>query len=722
MDDDNTLSRFDSANEAIFAMDLNGVITYCNKAAENLYEWTKEELIGRPFSLIFSENDNLQIKIILQEIKQNKREQIFENRRITKSSRAVKVSALFSPILDSLGNVVGISSIEKFTFTAVSLMVKNQELIEATPDAIVVANEQGEIVLVNSQVERLFGYKKEELLGQQIELLIPERFREIHKAHRKHFYQFPQERKMGEGRELLARRKDGSEFFVDVALNPLVIEGTTFVSAAIRDISDQLKTKKRFKDLLDLYIDAVVLIDNQGKIQEVNKQAEYLFGYSRNEMLSQHVKLLVPEQFPNDYLAHINDLFVNRQKRISGLDMTLHGKRKDGSQFPTEITLAPLDMEQETLVSAIVRDITSRKAFERQLRESEQLFRLLVDVAIDSILTVDDQGTILSYNNASETIFGYPQQYIIGKNIILLLDRVNSNELRSALQYPENPENQIFFEKYHKIICKRENGETFPAEVSIGRTVFEEKPIYIWILRDITERERLTKMKTEFVSTVSHELRTPLTSINGAIGLILMGKGGKLTPEMKNLVDIAHRNSERLVLLVNDILDVEKIEADKMTFNTETVDLVDLIPAILESDRVYADKFHVNLTSDIPFQTLKIKTDRQRLTQVITNLLSNAVKFSPPQETVKVKVERRQEKVRISVIDRGPGIPHNFQAKLFQKFVQVDSSDNRQRGGTGLGLVIAKAIIQKLGGTIGFKSETGKGSTFYIELDMEPGH
>ncbi|MEI8365531.1 MAG: PAS domain-containing sensor histidine kinase [Parachlamydiaceae bacterium] len=593
-------------------------------------------------------------------------------------------------------------------------------LFDSIEDGIIVSDNLGKIILINKYAEKLLGYQREELIGSLIEVLVPDRFTKIHKEHKQNYFQHPQIREMGHGRELYAKRKDGSEFLVEIGLSPVTIDDVHCVCATMRDISERVKTRKRFKDLLDLFLDAVILMDEQGNIQEVNAQAEHLFGYQYDEVISKKIELLVPEKFPEDYQNVIKDLFVKNQKKIMGTDMILHGKRKDGSQFPTEITLNPLEMEQETLIAAIVRDITSRKQFERQLFESEQRFHSLVDVAIDSILTVDDQGLILFYNNASETIFGYSRQYILGKSIHVLLSDLNNHDILNALKFPDQAENKKFFEKYHNILCKRENGEIFPAEVSIGRISFEGKPVFTWILRDITDRQRLIKMKSEFISTVSHELRTPLTSINGAIGLILMGKGGKISPEMRTFVEIAHRNSERLVLLVNDILDVEKIEADKMAFNMETVDLVKVLKNIMENDRVYADSFQVSLAYDCPYKSLMLKTDTQRLTQVITNLLSNAIKFSSPKETVTLKVEQQKNKVRISIIDHGPGIPKAFQPKLFQKFVQLDSSDNRKRGGTGLGLAIAKMITQKLGGTIGFKSQEGKGSTFYIELDTGP--
>ena len=595
------------------------------------------------------------------------------------------------------------------------LKTKYFKLLETTPDGILIADSKGFIVFINHQIEQLFGYSKDELLNQKVEFLIPERLKENHERFRDNYIDHPTPRVMETGRELYAKKKDGSEFLVEIGLTPIIIDNETYISASIRNMSEKIKNRKQFKDLLDTSIDAMLLIDKNRVIREINKQAEMLFDYSRSEILSQDVALLIPEHFVQEYAKHQNDLFINKKTIVIGIEMEIFGKKKKGEQFPVEISLTTIEMEHETLISAIIRDITSRKAFEQQLKESEQRFKSLVDIAIDSIITLDDQGKILSYNHASETIFGYSSEYILSKSINMLLADTNNLEIRKAIA--NHSENNSFFEKYHKILCTRQNGQTFPAEVSLSRMKSKENTLFIWILRDITERERLNKMKTEFVSTVSHELRTPLTSIKGAISLILIGKGDQISEEMQNLLEMANRNADRLTLLINDILDLEKIEGDKMVFKMETIDLVQFIPLIVQSDLVYAQQFHVTLECDIPFDKLFIVSDKQRLMQVLTNLLSNAVKFSYPQGVVTVKVERINDKIRISVVDHGCGIPATFQTKLFEKFVQVDSSNTRKKGGTGLGLSIAKMITQKLGGTIGFTSKEGKGSTFYIELD-----
>ncbi|MDO8386447.1 MAG: ATP-binding protein, partial [Polaromonas sp.] len=233
----------------------------------------------------------------------------------------------------------------------------------------------------------------------------------------------------------------------------------------------------------------------------------------------------------------------------------------------------------------------------------------------------------------------------------------------------------------------------------------------------VTELKRIDRMKSEFVSTVSHELRTPLTSIRGSLGLISGGVAGVLPDAAKNLIAIASNNCERLIRLINDILDIEKIESGKMGLNVQPTDLGPLLAQVLAANSHYGASQAVPLKLEMPDGTLVVRADSDRLVQVITNLLSNAMKFSPPDTPVEVRLLRAAgSRVRVEVRDRGPGIPEEFRKRIFQKFSQADSSDTRAKGGTGLGLNISRAIIERLGGSIGFDTEAGVGTTFFFEL------
>lgn len=235
--------------------------------------------------------------------------------------------------------------------------------------------------------------------------------------------------------------------------------------------------------------------------------------------------------------------------------------------------------------------------------------------------------------------------------------------------------------------------------------------------RDITEQKRTAQLKNDFISTVSHELRTPLTSIRGSLGLIAAGVAGELPPKAANLVNIAHTNSERLVLLINDILDIEKIESGVITFKIRQMPVRQVLEqAIAASSNYMADsRIRIVLVDDAPRAEANIDPDR--LHQVMANLLSNAIKFSHTDGTVTVKLQRRdRDMLRLSVVDQGAGIPEAFRSRIFGKFEQADASSTRKIGGTGLGLSIVKAIAEKLGGAVSFETEEGKGTSFHVDL------
>ena len=232
----------------------------------------------------------------------------------------------------------------------------------------------------------------------------------------------------------------------------------------------------------------------------------------------------------------------------------------------------------------------------------------------------------------------------------------------------------------------------------------------------LEEQRRLERLKDEFISIVSHELRTPLTAIHGSLGLVCEGRAGALPPKASQLVDIAYRNSQRLVRLATDLLDLQKIESGSLTFDLRSHDLAGLLEAAVEANQPFGSRFEVALVlADVP-RDVQVRVDADRMMQVLTNLLSNAAKFSPPHSRVTLGGERRGGEVRVSVTDRGPGIPRDFRDRIFQRFAQADSSTTRQREGTGLGLSISKAIVEHLGGRIGFESQEGVGTTFFIDL------
>ena len=258
-------------------------------------------------------------------------------------------------------------SAEKYQRDAHVLQTSLGGVLEAAPDAIVLVDPAGRIVLANSQAERLFGFARVDMIGKPIESLVPERFREHHHQHRAGYFGDPRKRDMGTGLELAGLRQDGSEFPVEISLSPIVIEGATFAMAAIRDVTARKKTEAKFRGLLEAAPDAMVIVSRDGKITLVNSQTERLFGYSREELLGQSVDILVPAAFRGGHGGHRATFFGDPRRRMMGSGLQLAGRRKDGTEFPVEISLSPVETEDGVLVTAAVRDISSRITVEEAL-------------------------------------------------------------------------------------------------------------------------------------------------------------------------------------------------------------------------------------------------------------------------------------------------------------------------------------------------------------------
>lgn len=353
----------------------------------------------------------------------------------------------------------------------------------------------------------------------------------------------------------------------------------------------------------------------------------------------------------------------------------------------------------------------------RDLRSSETLLTALLDNVLDGIITINEIGDIESFNKAAVKIFGYSEVEAIGQNIKILMPDYHGEHDGCLRNFVTSGRKKIIGLK-REVVGRRKDGSTFPVDITVSEMWQGQGRKFIGIVRDITERIKIERMKSEFVSTVSHELRTPLTSIHGSLGLLAGGVGGELPAQAKVLVDIAHKNSEWLILLVNDILDMEKIESGKMEFQPSPVKLMPLLKQALDDNRAYAGQFDVCYELEGELPEVMVNVDANRLMQALANLLSNAAKFSPAGDKVTVAATSNGKRVRVAVSDHGSGIPEAFLDRIFQKFAQADSSDTRKKGGTGLGLSITKAIVEQMGGSIGFDSQPDVLTTFFIEFPV----
>lgn len=346
--------------------------------------------------------------------------------------------------------------------------------------------------------------------------------------------------------------------------------------------------------------------------------------------------------------------------------------------------------------------------------EKEEL-SVIVEFTEDAIISKSLDGIVRSWNKGAERLYGYSAEEMLGRSIGILFSEKNLKEHENIMRDARAGKTVHYLEteRLHK------NGSIVPVSVSISPIRDENGNIVgaCDIAKDITEWKQIQKIKDEFISMVSHELRTPLTSIQGSINLLLGGVVGNLPPQAMRLLDIASNNSDRLIRLINDILDIEKIESGRMDFILKPQSIEEIVKEAIRDNEIFANKYDVKIKL-VHKNDVAVNVDHDKIIQVLTNLLSNAIKFATTESTVTVSISKVDSKVRVCISNEGPGIPKEYHHKIFQKFSQINPVDSRRVSGTGLGLNITKQIIEKMNGKIDFTSDRNKETTFYFDLPI----
>jgi PAS domain S-box-containing protein len=488
------------------------------------------------------------------------------------------------------------------------------------------------------------------------------------------------------------------------------------VIAAHEQMEEALReSEERYRSLFENAYDGIVCFTEEGTITSVNRGFEAMTGRTRVETTGHHYSTLLTSECA--------ERMAERTRRIQAGERLpsiyeIEVVHQTGHVIPIEARtrLIRTAADKPLGVLAIMRDITGRKRAEEALRQAEEKYRSIFENAIEGIFQTIPSGAILSANPALARMLGYDsleelKAQVTNVGAQLYADPQRRAEVLEMLKEQgtaHDVESQLY----------RKDGSTFWASVSVRAVGNADGAIlyYEGSVEDITKRRAAEQLKNEFVSMVSHELRTPLTSIRGALGLLASGMLGPLPEKGQRMLDIAVRNTDRLVRLINDILDVERIQSGKVSMDKTICSMADLMTQASEAMQAMAEKAEVTLAVQ-PLQ-VDLWVDPDRILQTLTNLLSNAIKFSPAGTTVWLTADWWGEHLLVQIKDQGRGIPADKLESIFERFQQVDVADSRDKGGTGLGLAICRSIVHQHGGRIWAESTLREGSTFSFTLPL----
>jgi len=731
---------------AIITTDTQGLITLFNSGAERLLGYRSAEVVGQQRPTLFhlpeeietrsrhlsqqlgTEVDGLAVFTRLPDLGEPETRQ-WTYRRKNGEQRIVNLTV--STIRNGEGVITGylgiasdINDLHQTTRALQKSESRFRGLVSSLPGAVYrCRNDQNwTMSYLSEEIQALCGYPVHDFINNRVRSFssvvhpddLPITYRAVAAITRQESFELTYRLLHADGHSVWVREKGRGEYDSHGQLQ--WISGFIWDISDRKAVEDQLRlSQQRFSSAFSTAPQGMALVSLQGQWLEVNEVLCEMLGYSREQLLRSNFQQTThPDDLMTDQ-ANIEELLAGE---ISSYQIEKRYLDSQGRIIWVLLSVSLVRDSNDAPVHFVVQiqDFSERIAAEMAIREREDYLHALLDNVLDAIITIDQQGYIETFNHAAERIFGYSHLAVSGHRVTMLLPEPQRSMRSRYLSYFLKTGIKQMLGKEIELTAMRSNGATFTIELAISQISHQGERRFIAVIRDIEERKRIERMKNEFVSTVSHELRTPLTAIAGSLGLVNGGALGAVPASMQQMLQIAQDNSQRLHMLINDLLDMEKLVEGKMLFELHDQALQPLVEQAIEENQPYANHHQVQLRLQGPATQARVRVDKLRLAQVLANLLSNAAKFSPQGQTVEVRVQQQDARVRVSVTDHGPGVPENFQARIFSKFSQADATDTRQKGGTGLGLSISKEIIERMGGQIGFNSTPDKGATFWFEL------
>lgn len=497
-------------------------------------------------------------------------------------------------------------------------------------------------------------------------------------------------------------------------------------------LGDRAQSDEVYRRLLDAAPDAVIVVDEMGRIVLANKQTERLFGYHSHELIGERIEVLVPERFRETHHGHRNRFFSVPKVRPMGTGLDLFGRKHDGSEFPVEISLSPLPTDEGTLISASIRDITERKQSEREIRRIQEHLLSSVESIQGAFAIFDVNDRLVLCNSMYRQMFGHRLAGdIVGLSLEDLMDAGLGGDFFGL------DDATLLAVRDRLIENRNEPASTIDVRSSNGSRyrIFERKTaehgmvMTIWdVTEDVVHEEELRRAhataeaassaKSEFLASMSHELRTPLNAILGFAQLLQRDKKTPLSQRQQERIEHVLKGGEHLMRLIDDVLDLSRIEAGGVSVSPEPIHMVEVLAEVKTTLDPMASRAGVELVvAPIPATAQQGVADLTRFKQILMNFGSNAIKYGRRGGTTTFRIDAHRDAIRVTVIDDGIGIPEDKQHKIFQPF-QRAGQETGPIEGTGIGLAITRRLADLMRGKVGFRSSEGQGSEFWIEIPI----
>jgi PAS domain S-box-containing protein len=608
-------------------------------------------------------------------------------------------------------------------------------LVDGVQDhAIFMIDPDGLVVSCNAGAARIKGYQADEIIGQNFSCFFPRE--DIERGRPKEVL----ERTAATGRheeEGMRVRKDGSRFLASVTLVALRDRAGDLrgFSEFSHDLSESTESGARYKALLEAAPDAMVVVGQNGQIQLVNAQTEKLFGYARSELIGQPLDVLIPERFRSKHATHLTRYLAQPEARPMGFGLELFGRRKDGSELPVEVSLSPLRTGTGLTVSAAIRDISVRKAAEKHLAQMEGRYRGLLEAAPDAMMLVNLGGEIVLVNLQAERQFGYRRDELIGQPASTLISQDSAQRLRASIRRSADGGFAEQSSAAIEVEGRRNDGGSFPLEVTFSALPTDEGILLTVAIRDITARKvaeaqllqtvaelnRSNEELGQFAYIASHDLQEPLRMVASYTQLLSRRYKGKLDADADEFISFAVDGANRMQQLIQDLLAYSRV-ATKGKDLLETSSEEAFQQALRNLRGAIGDSGALVTHDPLP----TVLADEGQLVQLFQNLVSNAIKYqNPGVPRVHVSATRKRDNVGgarwlFTVKDNGIGIESQYFDRIFGMFQRLHKREEFE--GTGIGLAICKKIVERHGGSISVESQMGHGSTFQFGLQESRGN